>query len=101
MIDWKAKVDCIQTAASMGIQRYVFYSIDKCEQHKEVPLMNMKYATEEYLKASGMNYTVLRLCGFMQPLNSRLRRAHPGGAAGGARTTTPAPRTWTRRMSRR
>ena len=54
----------------MGIQRYVFYSIDKCEQHKEVPLMNMKYAVEEYLKASGMNYTVLRLCGFMQPLIS-------------------------------
>lgn len=69
-IDWKAKVACIQTAASMGIQRYVFYSIDKCEQHKEVPLMNMKYAVEEYLKASGMNYTVLRLCGFMQPLIS-------------------------------
>ena len=32
--------------------------------------MNMKYAVEEYLKASGMNYTVLRLCGFMQPLIS-------------------------------
>ena len=54
----------------MGIQRYVFYSIDKCEQHKEVPLMNMKFAVEEDLKASGMNYTVLRLCGFMQPLIS-------------------------------
>ena len=53
-----------------GIQRYVFYSIDKCDDHKEVPLMNMKYAVEEYLKASGMNYTVLRLCGFMQPLIS-------------------------------
>jgi uncharacterized protein YbjT (DUF2867 family) len=54
----------------VGIQRYVFYSIDKCDEHKEVPLMNMKYAVEEYLKASGMNYTVLRLCGFMQPLIS-------------------------------
>merc|ERR1719163_1229807 len=31
-IDWKAKVACVQTAASMGIQRYVFYSIDKCVQ---------------------------------------------------------------------
>ena len=69
-IDWKAKVACIQTAASMGIQRYVFYSIDKCDQHKEVPLMNMKASVEEYLKVSGMNYTVLRLCGFMQPLIS-------------------------------
>eukprot|EP00227_Mantoniella_beaufortii_P002133 CAMPEP_0197613424 /NCGR_PEP_ID=MMETSP1326-20131121/59012_1 /TAXON_ID=1155430 /ORGANISM="Genus nov. species nov., Strain RCC2288" /LENGTH=375 /DNA_ID=CAMNT_0043182287 /DNA_START=91 /DNA_END=1218 /DNA_ORIENTATION=+ len=70
VIDWKAKVACIQTAAAMGIQRYVFYSIDQCDQHKDVPLMNMKYAVEEYLKASGMNYTVLRLCGFMQPLIS-------------------------------
>ena len=69
-IDWKAKVACIQTAASMGIQRYVFYSIDKCDQHQEVPLMKMKSAVEEYLKVSGMNYTVLRLCGFMQPLIS-------------------------------
>jgi len=67
-IDWKAKVDCIQTACSMGIQRYVFYSIDKCDQYQDVPLMNMKYCVEEYLKASGLNYTVLRLCGFMQPL---------------------------------
>ena len=62
-IDWNAKVASIQTAAAMGIQRYVFYSIDQCEKHREVPLMNMKYATEEYLKASGLNYTVLRLCG--------------------------------------
>jgi len=58
-----SKVASIQTAASMGIQRYVFYSIDQCEKHREVPLMDMKYATEEYLKASGLNYTVLRLCG--------------------------------------
>ena len=85
----------------MGIQRYVFYSIDKCEQHKEVPLMNMKYATEEYLKASGMNYTVLRLCGFMQPLISGyavpiLEEQQVWGT-----DDDPAPRTWTRRMSRR
>jgi len=67
-IDWEAKVATIQTAAAMGISRYVFFSIDQCEKHREVPLMNMKYATEEYLKASGMDFTVLRLCGFMQPL---------------------------------
>ena len=81
----------------MGIQRYVFYSIDKCEQHKSVPLMNMKYATEEFLKASGMNYTVLRLCGFMQPLIPATCPSWRSSRCG-ARTTTPAPRTWTRRM---
>ena len=67
-IDWEAKCATIQTAAAMGIERYVFYSIDQCDKHREVPLMNMKYAVEEYLKVSGMDYTVLRLCGFMQPL---------------------------------
>ena len=67
-IDWEAKKNTIQIAAAMGIQKYVFYSIDKCEKYRDVPLMNMKYAVEEYLKASGMNFVVLRLCGFMQPL---------------------------------
>lgn len=28
--------------------------------------MNIKACTEEYLKTSGLDYTVLRLCGFMQ-----------------------------------
>ena len=67
-IDWEAKKNTIQIAAAMGIQKYVFYSIEKCEKYRDVPLMNMKYAVEEYLKASGMNFVVLRLCGFMQPL---------------------------------
>ena len=38
-------------AAAMGIQKYVFYSIDKCEKYRDVPLMNMKYAVEEYFKS--------------------------------------------------
>ena len=47
-----------KSAAAMGIQKYVFYFIDKCKKYREVPLMNMKYAVEEYLKASGMNFCV-------------------------------------------
>ena len=70
-IDWEAKVATIQTAAAMGISRYVFYSIDQCDKHREVPLMNMKYAVEEYLKVSGMDYGA-RLCGFMQQLIARI-----------------------------
>ncbi len=50
----------------MGIQRYIFFSIFNCDRHPEVPLMNIKAATEEFLQASSLNYTVLRLCGFMQ-----------------------------------
>ena len=69
-MDWNAKCALIQCAAAMGIQRYIFFSIDKCDKHRDVPLCNLKYATEQYLAASGLNYTVLRICGFMQPLIS-------------------------------
>eukprot|EP00878_Enallax_costatus_P028216 GHUV01030452.1.p1 GENE.GHUV01030452.1~~GHUV01030452.1.p1 ORF type:complete len:336 (-),score=62.35 GHUV01030452.1:58-1065(-) len=51
---------------AMGIKRYIFMSIFNCNKHPEVPLMNIKAATEEYLAASGLDYTVLRLCGFHQ-----------------------------------
>jgi uncharacterized protein YbjT (DUF2867 family) len=50
----------------MGIKRYMFMSIFDCDKHPEVPLMNIKAATEEFLAATALDYTVLRLCGFHQ-----------------------------------
>ena len=54
------------TLQAMGIQRYIFFSIHNCTAHPEVPLMQFKACTEQYLKDSGLNYTIFRLCGFMQ-----------------------------------
>jgi len=67
-IDWEGKVALIQCAQAMGIQRYVFCSILHCDRHPEVPLMNIKHCTEQYLASSGLDYTVFRLCGFMQAI---------------------------------
>lgn len=67
-VDWEAKARMIQACVAMRIQRLVFFSIDKCDKHPDIPLMRVKRCTERYLEASGLNYTVLRLCGFMQPL---------------------------------
>lgn len=67
-VDWDGKVALIQCAQAMGIQRYIFFSIFNCHKHMEVPLMNIKYCTEEFLKKSELNYTILRLCGFMQAI---------------------------------
>jgi uncharacterized protein YbjT (DUF2867 family) len=44
----------------------VFCSILHCDKHPEVPLMNIKRSTEQFLAESGLNFTVFRLCGFMQ-----------------------------------
>ena len=65
-IDWEGKVALIQSAQAMGIQRYVFCSIHDCDKHENVPLMQIKNMTEKYLAESGLNFTVLRMCGFMQ-----------------------------------
>ena len=65
-IDWEGKMALIQTAKAMGIERYVFLSIEGCQKHPDVPLMDMKRCTEQYLEQIGLPYTTLRLCGFMQ-----------------------------------
>jgi uncharacterized protein YbjT (DUF2867 family) len=65
-VDWDGKVALIQCAKAMGIQKFVFFSIHNCEKHPDVPLMEIKRCTEKYLADSGINYTTIRLCGFMQ-----------------------------------
>ncbi|CAL5377961.1 unnamed protein product [Camellia sinensis] len=67
-VDWEGKVALIQCAKAMGIQKFVFYSIHNCDKHPEVPLMEIKYCTEKFLKDSGINHIIIRLCGFMQGL---------------------------------
>lgn len=50
----------------MGVQKYVFYSIHNCDKHPEVPLMEIKHCTEKFIQDSGLDYIIIRLCGFMQ-----------------------------------
>ncbi|MGB5593033.1 MAG: SDR family oxidoreductase [Crocosphaera sp.] len=67
-IDWDGKVNLIQAAQKAGVDRYIFFSILNAEKYPHVPLMDIKYCTEKFLAESGLNYTILRPCGFMQGL---------------------------------
>jgi uncharacterized protein YbjT (DUF2867 family) len=67
-VDWDGKVNLIQAAKQAGVERFIFFSIQDCEKYPDVPLMEIKRCTEQYLAESGLNYTVLRLCGFLQGL---------------------------------
>eukprot|EP00897_Mesotaenium_endlicherianum_P004096 jgi/Mesen1/3714/ME000202S02803 len=67
-VDWDGKVALIECAQAMGIQKYVFFSIHNCQNHPEVPLMEIKRCTEQFLASTSLNYTTIRLCGFMQAL---------------------------------
>lgn len=67
-IDWEGKVNLIQAAKVANIGRYIFFSILKSEDFPNVPLMDIKRCTEVFLAESGLNYTILQPCGFMQGL---------------------------------
>lgn len=67
-VDWDGQVALIQAIKTAGIDRFIFFSILEAEKYPEVPLMEIKRCTELYLAESGLNYTILRLAGFMQGL---------------------------------
>ena len=67
-VDWDGKVALIQAAKAAGVERYIFFSILDAEKYSNVPLMEIKRCTELFLSQAGMNYTILRLSGFMQGL---------------------------------
>ncbi|MFB2835125.1 SDR family oxidoreductase [Floridanema evergladense] len=67
-VDWQGKVSLIQAAKAAGVERFIFFSILDAEKYPQVPLMEIKRCTEQFLAESGLNYTILRPCGFMQGL---------------------------------
>jgi uncharacterized protein YbjT (DUF2867 family) len=67
-VDWDGQVALIQAVKTAGIDRFIFFSILEAEKYPQVPLMEIKRCTELYLAESGLNYTILRLAGFMQGL---------------------------------
>jgi uncharacterized protein YbjT (DUF2867 family) len=67
-VDWEGQVALIQAAAAAGIEHFIFFSIMDSEKYPAVPLMEVKHCTEVFLKESGLNYTILRPCGFFQGL---------------------------------
>jgi uncharacterized protein YbjT (DUF2867 family) len=67
-VDWQGKVNLIQAATAAEVDRFIFFSILDAENYPHVPLMEIKHCTELFLAESGLNYTILRPCGFLQGL---------------------------------
>ncbi|MBD2104237.1 SDR family oxidoreductase [Leptolyngbya sp. FACHB-261] len=67
-VDWEGKVALIKAAAEAKVERFLFFSILGAELYPNVPLMDIKACTEKYLAQSGLNYTILSPCGFLQGL---------------------------------
>lgn len=65
-IDWEGKLNLYNSCEELGINRVVFLSLLAAEDHRNVPLMDIKYCTEKLLENSSLDYTILQGVAFMQ-----------------------------------
>ena len=70
-IDWSGKQNLFAACARADVKRVVFVSLLNAARHRDVPLMDIKACTEEWLQASDLDYTILQGAAFMQGLISQ------------------------------
>jgi uncharacterized protein YbjT (DUF2867 family) len=70
-IDWTGKQNLFEACQKAGVKRFVFLSLLDAQKHRDVPLMDIKACTEEWLQASDFDFTILRGVAFMQGLISQ------------------------------
>lgn len=77
-IDYRANIDLIDAAKAAGVKHFVFVSVLGSDRgYEDAPVFKAKWAVEQYLKSSGLNYTILRPSGFasnLLPLAERFRQ---------------------------
>lgn len=70
-VDWLGQQNLFHAARNAGTHRFIFFSILNANRHLDVPLMEIKARSEEWLMASNLDYTILRCAAFMQGLISQ------------------------------
>ena len=64
--DWDGKVNLLQACERAEVKRFVFLSLLGAHRHRDVPLMDIKACTENFLESSDLDYTILQGAAFMQ-----------------------------------
>ncbi|MGH1393369.1 MAG: SDR family oxidoreductase [Trichormus sp.] len=76
-LDYRANIELIDQAKANQVQHFVFISVLGAERgYEDAPVFKAKRAVEQYLVASGINYTILRPAGLasnLLPLAERFR----------------------------
>ncbi len=76
-LDYQANIELIDQAKSNNIKHFVYISVLGVDRsYEDAPVFKAKREVEKYLRASGLNYTILRPSGFannLLPLAERFR----------------------------
>jgi NADH dehydrogenase len=66
LVDDKGHRDLIDAAKEAGVQHFVYISVLFTAPDHPIPFARYKYNVEQYLKASGLNYTIVQASAFME-----------------------------------
>ncbi|WP_414548795.1 SDR family oxidoreductase [Anabaena sp. CCY 0017] len=70
-LDYRANIELIDQAQANEVKHFVFISVLGAERgYEDAPVFKAKRAVEQYLAASGLNYTILRPSGLASNLLS-------------------------------
>ncbi|MBD0386471.1 MAG: SDR family oxidoreductase [Nostoc sp. C3-bin3] len=68
-LDYRANIELIDQAKANGVEHFVFISVLGVDRgYEDAPVFKAKRAVEQYLAASGLNYTILRPSGLASNL---------------------------------
>jgi uncharacterized protein YbjT (DUF2867 family) len=65
-VDWKGHCSLIDAAREAGVDCFIYTSALGADQGHPVPFLRYKAAVEEYLRSSGLDYTIIRPSSFME-----------------------------------
>ncbi|MBQ0037597.1 MAG: EFR1 family ferrodoxin [Clostridiales bacterium] len=63
-IDYQGNCNLLQIAKEAGVRQFVYTSVIKADEAPDVPMVHAKYLFEQELKASGLQYVILRPTGY-------------------------------------
>jgi uncharacterized protein YbjT (DUF2867 family) len=76
-LDYRANIELIDQAKANGVKHFVFISVLGADRgYEDAPVFKAKRAVEQYLQASGLDYTIFRPAGLasnLLPLAERFR----------------------------
>jgi uncharacterized protein YbjT (DUF2867 family) len=66
LVDYKGNCNLIDAARAAGVKRFIFISAMAASPDHPAPFPRYKYNVEQYLKESGLSYTIIRPTHFME-----------------------------------
>jgi uncharacterized protein YbjT (DUF2867 family) len=67
-VDWEGNRNLIDAAKTAGVKQFIFVSVAFADAKSFVPIWQAKGQTEDYLRESGLPYTIIAPNGYMEVL---------------------------------